>query len=132
MKKALLIEFDVSTGKRAGGISPKDPALPCHGWQDLESEPAREIRLVEDDRDLSKYEGISGVTILNGEAKINQVITDIVPERYFVQDKELFLEHIRQRNINLDDYAEQSQQVILQNLYEKKIVCISKTHRRML
>lgn len=132
MKKALLIEFNLSTGKRAGNISPRDPQLPCHGWQDLESEPAREIRLVEDDRDMSQYEGISGVTILNGEAKINQAITNIVPERYSVKNQGLFLEHLRQRNINLDDYSEQSLQAILHSLHGMGIVGISKTHRKLL
>ena len=132
MKKALLIEFDLSTGKRAGDIRPKDKNLPCHGWQDLESEPAREIRVIEDDRDMSQYEGISGVTILNGETEINQAINNIVPERYFVQDEQLFLEHLRQRNINLDDYGGQSQQAIMQSLHEKGIVGISKTNRRQL
>lgn len=33
--RALLIEFDLKTGKRAGGINPKDPKLQCYGWQDL-------------------------------------------------------------------------------------------------
>jgi len=47
--RALLIEFDLATGKRAGDINPKDPALPCYGWQNLEREPAIEIRLVEDE-----------------------------------------------------------------------------------
>ena len=131
-KRALLIEFDLRTGKRAGNISPQDENLPCHGWQDLESEPAREIRVIEDDRDLSQYEGVSGVTVLNGVAEINQAITATVPERHFIQDKDLFLEHLRQRNIKLDDYQGQNQQAILQSLSKKGISGVSKKVRRLL
>ena len=29
---ALLIEFDVNTGIRAGNIDPNDPKLQCYGW----------------------------------------------------------------------------------------------------
>lgn len=126
MKKALLIEFNVTTGRRAGSINPRDPNLLCHGWQDLESEPAREIRVIEDDRDVSQYEGITGVTILNGEAEINQTITEVVPIRYTVQDRDLFIEHLRQRNINLDDYSGVNEHDILQDLHGKGIVGVRK------
>ena len=122
VKKGLLIEFNISTGKRAGDISPRDPNLPCRAWQDLESVPAREVRLIEDDRDISQFEGIPGVTILNGKAEINQAITDIVPERYGIQDEALFLEHLRQRHIKLDDYTGKSQQEIFQDLHNKGII----------
>ena len=132
MKKALLIEFDINTGKRAGNISPRDPNLPCHGWQDLESEPAREIRVIEDDRDLVQYGGVEGVTILNGKAEINQAITNIVPERYSIQDEQLFLEHLRQRKINLDDYGGQNQQAVLRSLHKKGVIGISKIYRKLL
>lgn len=103
--RALLIEFDLRTGKRAGDISPRDPKLPCHGWQDLESEPAIEIRLVEDDRDLSIYNGIAGVTVLEGAAAINQAITANVPIKYAVKDKELLLAHLKERGVSLDTLA---------------------------
>ena len=132
MKKALLIEFDINTGERAGNISPRDPNLPCRSWQDLESKPAREIRLVEDNRNLSQYEGVEGIIILNGEAEINKAIEDITPEQYSIQDETLFLEHLRQKNINLDDYKDKDQQVILKTLHKKGIVGISKTHRKLL
>ena len=68
--RALLIEVDFKTGKRAGGVNPRDPKLQCYGWQDTESEPGKEIRIVEDDRDLSVYKGVPGVTILNGEKAV--------------------------------------------------------------
>lgn len=132
MKKGLLIEFDLNTGKRAGNISPRDINLPCHGWQDLESNPAREIRLINDDRDISQYKGIQGVRILNGKTEINQTIIEIVPERYFIQDEIRFSEHLKQRNINLDTYSDKNQQESLQALYKNGIGGIAKSRRRLL
>ena len=101
MEKALLIEVDFSIGKRAGNISPKDPNLFCRGWQDLKSKPGKEIRLVLDNRDLSQYEGVEGVTILEGKEIINQAITDNIPERYAVKDKELLFDDLAARGIAL-------------------------------
>jgi len=77
-----MIEFDINTGKRAGDISPRDPNLLCHGWQVWDKEPARELRLVMDDRDLSKYEGVEGVTIIEGVDAINEVISKVFKPRY--------------------------------------------------
>jgi len=127
MVRALLIEFDVSTGKRAGEINPKDPKLQCYGWQDLESVPAKEVRVVEDDRDLSQYEGIPGVTILSGEAEINQAIEATVPERYSIQEQTLFQEDLKQRGISLaSDYSGQDTPAILKDLHTKGVVGIKR------
>ncbi len=98
--KALLIEVDFVTGKRAGNINPRDSNLPCYGWQDLER--GLEIRLVEDDRDLSQYEGVAGVTVLDGKESINQSIIDTVPTKYAIKDKELLIAHLKEKNILLD------------------------------
>ena len=76
MKRALLIEFDLTTGKRAGDINPRDSKLQCYGWQNLDSSPAKEIRLIEDDRDISQYEGVKGVTVLTDEA-VDRAIKEI-------------------------------------------------------
>ena len=127
MARALLIEFDVNTGQRAGEIDPKDPKLQCYGWQDLESVPAREVRVVEDDRDLSEYEGIPGVTILTSETEINQAIEAVVPERFSIQEITLFQEDLRQRGISLaDDYSGWDTPAILKDLHTKGIVGIRK------
>lgn len=131
-KRALLIEFDATTGERAGGIDPNDPHLQCYAWQDLESEPAREIRVIEDDRDMSQYENVPGIAILNGKTEINQAITNVVPELYFIQDEPMLLEHVRQRNIKLDDYSGKKHQAVLQSLHEKGLVGIAKRSRRFL
>lgn len=124
MRKALLIEFDASTGKRAGGISPRDPGLPCRGWQDLNSIPAKEIRLIEDGRAISQYEGITGVTILNSEIEINQAIDQVKPPWHTIESETLFLEDLRQRNIKLSDFEGWSPEQILAELNKRHVVGI--------
>ena len=103
--RALLIEFDLSTGKRAGDINPKDPNLICHAWQNLESTPAQEIRLVNDDRDLSIYDGVPGVTVLEGKAAINEAIQKHIPVRYMINDKDLMMEHMREKKLSVGKFA---------------------------
>ena len=105
MERALLIEVDFSTGKRAGDISPRDPNLFCRGWQDLESKPGKEIRLVTDDRDLSGFAGVAGVTVLEGKVAINQAIEANIPAKYSVKDKELLVAHLKEKNIPLSSFA---------------------------
>ena len=85
----LLIEFDLQTGKRPGNISPRDPGLRCLA-QNLESSPAKEIRIIEDGRDIRQYQGIPGVTILNTNAEINAAIDREMPVRYSVDNEQLF------------------------------------------
>lgn len=106
--KALLIEFDLRTGKRAGNINPRDPALPCHGWQNLNSSPALEIRVVTDERDLSKYRGTKGVTVLDGKDEINAAIQANVPPRYMIFDMQLLIEHAKTKGIPFDSLAGKS------------------------
>jgi len=115
MVRGLLIEIkDWRTGERAYGIDPRDPNLKALGgplWQSLDHEPKGdfEIRLVLDDRDLSKYEGkiilddgtevtsvaeipdgaeivdVEGVVVLNNEDEINKVL-DHLPKKIFVSN----------------------------------------------
>lgn len=127
----LLIEFNLNTGIRAGNINPRDPKLQCHGWQDLESMPAREVRVILDDRDISQYEGIAGVTVLRGKAEIKQAILLICKPRYVIQSEAFVREHIRQKNIALSDYEGQDLRAILEDLKEnKKIIGIKKISPR--
>ena len=130
--RALLIEFDLKTGKRAGSINPKDPKLPCHGWQDLEREPAIEIRLVEDDRDLSIYTGVAGVTILDGKKAINKAIIANIPTRYAVKDKELLLAHLKEKNISLDTFAHKSLNDVAEELYKQGLAGITKREPKLI
>lgn len=103
MKRALLIEFDLNTGKRAGDINPRDRGLPCHGWQNLEVTPAIEIRLISDDRDISQYDGIRGVIILDGKTAINQAIQANIPSRYKVISETILLEAIKEKGLKIAD-----------------------------
>lgn len=132
MEIALLIEWDPETGERAGGINPRDPNLPCYGWQDLESRPAREIRLVKDGRDLKQYENVPGIKILRGKDEINRAIDELNLERYVIDCEPLFILHVLQRRIRLDDYRGKTSREILKDLYEKGIVGIRKISPRKL
>ncbi len=122
--KALLIEVDFRTGKRAGGINPRDPKLQCYGWQDLEGESGCEIRIVEDDRDLSQYKGVAGVTILDGKTAINEAITANIPVKYAVKDKELLLAHLKEKGISLDTFASKTLQDKAEELYAQGLAGI--------
>ena len=94
--RALLIEWNPTTGERAGHINPNDPKLQCYGWQNMDVVPAVELRIVEDNRDLSQYEGIPGVTILEGKDAINTAIDNIVPDKYSIEDELIYEEHVKQ------------------------------------
>ncbi|GAG55712.1 unnamed protein product, partial [marine sediment metagenome] len=117
-------EVDFRTGKRAGDINPRDPKLQCYGWQDLESKPGREIRVVEDDRDLSVYKGVAGVTILDGEEAINEAIVANIPVKYAVKDKELLLAHLKEKSISLDTFAGKTLQDAAKELYTQGLAGI--------
>ena len=122
--KALLIEVDFKTGKRAGGINPRDPKLQCYGWQDTESELGKEIRIVEDDRDLSQYKGVSGVTILDGEKAINEAIAANIPIKYAVKDKELLLAHLKEKGISLNTLAGKTLDMAAKELFSQGLAGI--------
>lgn len=122
VKKALLIEFNVSTGKRPGDIVSNDPGLRCYGWQKLDVVPALEIRMIEDARDVSWYEGRSGVTILEGEAAIDAAIDALELERYSVDSPDLFRASLEHKNIDLDQYKGWKTADVLKDLHGKKKV----------
>lgn len=125
-KRALLIEFDVNTGKRAGDIDPKDPNLQCYGWQVLDGKNSLEIRLVEDDRDLSQYENVSGVTILKGKTDINNAITNNIPPRYRIIDKDIVIAEIKEKGLDVNKYQNMDLNEIAKSLHGKGIGGIKK------
>ena len=113
--RALLIEWEGHTGKRAGNINMKDPKLQCYGWQNMDVSPMLELRLVEDDRDLSHLEGVPGVTIIEGKAAINQAIDDNFPPVYHLSDEFMYQQHFIAKNkipataINIDNLPDKVQ-----------------------
>lgn len=124
--KALLIEFNRSTGKRAGNISPIDPNLRCQGWQKLDVEPALEIRLITDDRDVSQYEGIEGVTILEDKKAINNAIDELQLERYSIDNEILFRLDVDEKKISMKAYSGWKSKDVLKDLHNKKTLGIRK------
>lgn len=102
METALLIEWDPSTGIRAGGIKignkpDSDKTLFCKSWQNMDVTPALEIRLITDGRNLSQYENVPGVTILRGKQEINNAIDMVCPPKLVVSDQFLFEQHIKDK-----------------------------------
>jgi hypothetical protein len=133
--QGLLIEWDPVTGKRAGNINPKkDRNLRCNGWQNMDVVPALELRLVEDDRDIS-YEGIEGITVLNGRAEINKAIDENFPSKIVIEDELLYSEHvkekIREKQIKIDKLPDnQNERLIeLKNKYGVKGIREIKPHK---
>ncbi len=100
--KALLIEWDPNTGKRAGNINPRDTNLPCYGWQNMDVEPAIELRLVTDGK-IGKYNTtVSGITLLSGKDEINIAIDNNFPIKISIEDELIYSEHVKEK-INTND-----------------------------
>jgi hypothetical protein len=94
MKKALKIKFNATTGKRSGDIDPKDPKLQCYGWQDIPEdnpEESYEIRVIEDERDVSEFQGLDGVEVLEGKEAINAAIDSTVPIKYSAANEDALI-----------------------------------------
>ena len=84
---ALKIKVDFATGKRAGDIDPRDPNLFALA-QNLED--GYEIRLVLDDRDISIYQRVEGIEVIEGIENIDNAIVSLLPneEQYlFARDE---------------------------------------------
>lgn len=124
--RALLIEFDPQTGRRAGGIDPRDSGLFCYGWQNLDAIPALEIRLITDVRDASRYEGVPGVTVLRSDAEIDRAIDDHMPPRYGIENETVMRMHIERRGIDLDTYAGRGMKEVLADLHGKGVAGVRK------
>lgn len=103
--RALLIEVDYRSGRRAGGVNPRDENLQSYGWQSLPNQPGPnvEIRVVEDDRGLSDYEGVEGVTVLRGREEINTAIEENIPPNYDVGEREQVRRWADRRGIDLNN-----------------------------
>jgi len=120
--RALLIEWNSKTGKRAGNINPRDPKLQCYGWQNTEREPALEIRLVEDNRDLSSLRGVQGITILEGKDAINEAIEANMPTLYAVKSEYLMREHMKEKKIPLQRFKDMDMNQIAKEAHKLGLV----------
>ncbi|KKN71503.1 hypothetical protein LCGC14_0420820 [marine sediment metagenome] len=117
--KALLIEVDFTTGVRAGGINPRDKHLLCHGWQNLDSDPGLEIRLITDGRDIDKYRGKQGVTILDGKDEINVAIEANIPIKYSIQSEALMIESLKEAGGKLNQFAGKNMSEIAEEAHKQ-------------
>lgn len=129
--KALRIQVDFTTGKRAGGIRPKrDKNLPCNTlWQNTGQ--GVEIRLVKDG-DVSKYEGVEGVKILDGEVAIDAAVQELQQgPQYLITNEALLVESIKQKNITIADISpELDAPALAKELYGRGALGITKTDTR--
>jgi len=143
--KALLIEFDGATGRRPQGIEANDPRLQCWGWQQLDSAKLQElgytpksfgntcleIRVIEDDRDISQYEGreAEGLKVLYTDQEIQAAIDQYMPPAYRIADEALFKAHLEQKAIKLDTVPGKDTQEVLKNLRAQGVKGIAEIRR---
>ena len=119
--KGLLIEFDARTGIRAGNIDPRDATMRCL-CQNLETTPAKEIRLIEDDRDMNQYRNIPGITVLDSPAEINACVDAEMESQYGVSCEALFATALaRLPDSEIQKFAGKSLPEILCECYKMKV-----------
>jgi len=142
--KALLIEFDGATGKRAGNLV-IDDKLKCYGWQQLDAKKVvelgyvpkfaspgsicLEVRVIEDDRDVSQYEGIPGITVLHDDNEIQAAIDQYCTPAYRISNEALFRVHMEQKGVKLDNIPGKDTNEILKDLHAQGIKGISEIRR---
>jgi len=121
--KALKIQVDFETGKRAGGINPRDPKFPGHPlWQDLEN--GYEIRFVKN-MDISQFEGVAGIEILADDRAIDNAIKAIHKGQtarvtYKMTSEHLMAASLQQKRIDITDLSpELSPEAELETLYTR-------------
>lgn len=99
---AILIEWDQSTGRRAGNINPKNPGLRCNGWQNMDVTPAIELRIIESPQRPEDFEKTRGVTVLHGAEEINKAIDNHFPPKLSIDDEVIYKAHINQLAASID------------------------------
>ena len=128
--RALLIEVDFSTGRRAGAIDPRDKHLLCHGWQNLDE--GLEIRIIDDGRDLKLYEGVKGVTILEGKDAINAAIEEHIPTKYQIQSEYLMRESLSEAGFKLSIFAGKDTNEMAKEAYELGLLGVVERKAKLL
>ena len=118
---ALKIKVDFESGERAGGIDPRDPNLYALA-QNIED--GWEIRLVLDDRDISIYQNVEGVEVIEGVENIDNAVTSLLPneEQYlFARDDALMQASIIAKHqdpndpFNVNDIPDESTTITVQS-----------------
>ncbi len=100
--KAILIEWDQNTGKRAGNVDPRDKNMFCRGWQNMDVTPAVELREILDGRDTSQYDGVKGITVLEGSDAINDAIELNFPSKFVIDDEVIYTAHLQKKAAKLN------------------------------
>ena len=129
--KALKINVDFKTGKRAGGIDPKSPNFRGHStWQDFDA--GTEVRLVLDEN-VEKYRNVAGITVLDTEADIEaELDANFKPKVvYKITNPALMSYSLSKLNIDLSgllkDASDQDELAFLYAANVKGIQKITKT-----
>jgi len=130
MQRALLIEVDFSTGRRAGAIDPRDKHLLCHGWQNLDT--GKEIKLITDDRKIDQYMGVKGITILEGKDAINAAIEEHIPIQYAVKSETLMIEHMKEKKLSLNILAGKTGKEIAEEAHKQGLAGVVERKPKLL
>lgn len=113
--KALRIQVDFTSGRRAGGLDPR--RLRGHpSWQSTDL--GIEVRAIPEDT-AEQYVAIEGVTVLNNRDAIVAVLDEIADHRYRITNNELMLESVRQKGIDLSDIDNRDQADLARILFER-------------
>ncbi len=124
--KAIRVDVNYATGKRAGGVNPKDLNLVGHpSWQNIDK--GVEIRLVANGN-VAQYQNVAGVTVLEGEAAIDAAVDEIYETKYAVVNEALLSHSIVQKNIDLTGLSpDLTQEEMAKALYDMGALGVKKS-----
>ena len=127
MVKALLIDWEPTTGERAGGsLVDYKTGLRCHpAWQN--DKTGKEIRMVIDG-DVTRFEGVEGVKILLGSKEIDAALAQLetLAPAYVITHEALAVESIRQKGVDLTTIKHGDAANCAKCLFEAGVLGVSK------
>ena len=128
--KALRVEVDFQTGRRAGGIDPRDRSLATPpSWQNTDL--GIEITLVRDGN-ADRFRDVEGIEILDGAEAIDAAVLAIQPEDQFsIKHEAMLVEYIRQASVDITGLKGKSMNEVARELFDKECPCVVKRHRRV-
>ena len=128
--KALRVQVDFQTGRRAGGINPKDRSLATHpSWQNPDM--GIEITLVRDGH-AERFQGMEGIEILDGREAIDAAVQAIQPEEQFsIKTEGLLVEYIRQASVDIRGLKGKSMNEVARDLFDRGCPGVVKRERRV-